>query len=150
MRDHVRPLVEGAKWEQDAKLHLTLQFLGEQTKERADHAVELARTVRCAPFELTIGGFGAFPNLVRPHVLWIGVQGAVAELANALGEVLRADGFPIEERAYHPHVTIARLRGRRLPELPAHPATAPFTVDRYVLIESRDGGYHALEEFTLG
>jgi 2'-5' RNA ligase len=152
MRDRAQKAMGGehAKWEADEKLHLTLQFLGEETEERAARALELARTVHHAPFSLTVGGFGVFPNASRPHVLWLGVQGDVAPLANALGAALATEGFLIETRAYHPHVTIARLRGRRLPELPELPPTEPVTVVRFALIESRQGGYHSLGEITLG
>jgi 2'-5' RNA ligase len=152
MRDRARALVgdKGARWEHDDKLHLTLQFLGEQTEERTARAIEIARTIKHAPFELSIGGYGVFPNERRPHVLWLGVQGDVAPLANALGAALKADGFAIEERAYHPHVTIARLRGAKLPPLPELPHTASFRVDRFVLLESKGGAYHVREEFTLG
>jgi len=151
MRDRARELIgkEHAKWERDEKLHLTLQFLGEQPPDRVVRAIELARTIPVPSFTLSIGGFGAFPNEKRPHVLWIGVHGDAALLANALGEAFGKDGFPIDARAYHPHVTIARLRGRRLPELPALPPTEPFMVDRFALIESRDGGYHLIEELRL-
>lgn len=152
MRDRARAVVgdKGARWERDDKLHLTLQFLGEETEERAARAAEIARTIKHAPFELSIGGFGVFPNERRPHVLWLGVQGDVAPLANGLGAALKADGFSIEERAYHPHVTIARLRGHKLPELPELPHTATFRVDRYVLLESTGGAYHVRDELMLG
>lgn len=151
MRDRAKKTIgtEHAKWVRDDKLHLTLQFLGEQPPERAARAAELARTIHVPRFELTIGGYGAFPDSMRPHVLWLGVHGNVAPLARALGEALASDGFPLEAREYHPHITIARLRGRRLPDLPALRPTDAFVVERFALIESRDGGYHALEELTL-
>lgn len=71
-----------------------------------------------APFEITVSGFGAFPSMRRPRVLWIGcgeAGGALALLHARIEERLAGLGIPREERAFHPHVTIARLRDHGVP-----------------------------------
>jgi 2'-5' RNA ligase len=64
------------------------------------------------PFEMAVGGLGAFPNFRRARVLWLGVeQEPRLELLHHDVEVAGADvGFEIEGRAFRPHITLARLR----------------------------------------
>jgi len=64
------------------------------------------------PFSMDFGGIGAFPNLARPRVIWMGIkQGAstVSRLAKAVNSELTHLGFPTDNR-FHPHLTLARLR----------------------------------------
>ena len=111
----LRPYAGPARWEDPRKLHLTLKFLGETGEGLLG---EILRAMRAAaagavPFTLTIGGFGAFPSLARPRVLWIGCDdpgGTLLKIQGGLERELRALGFAEEERAFHPHVTIARSR----------------------------------------
>ncbi|MBI2393916.1 MAG: RNA 2',3'-cyclic phosphodiesterase [Deltaproteobacteria bacterium] len=139
------------RWVAAPQLHVTLQFLGELSEERASRAEEIAREIARghAPFRLRLRGLGAFPNARRPSVLWLGVGDgdALHALAESLGAALATDGFSIEARAYHAHVTLARIKGpvggRQVAALLAaeHPEaeTDPFDVDAFALIESRPG-----------
>jgi 2'-5' RNA ligase len=68
--------------------------------------------------ELTLAGIGAFPSLARPRVLWAGLEGDVdglRELQAKLETGLSALGFPREERAFSPHMTLGRVRDRARP-----------------------------------
>ena len=64
-------------------------------------------------FQIGVGGTGVFPRPSRPQVLWIGVSDPSDQLS-ALQEKFEdecaAEGFEKENRAYRPHLTIARLR----------------------------------------
>ncbi|HTO99259.1 MAG TPA: RNA 2',3'-cyclic phosphodiesterase [Myxococcales bacterium] len=94
------------------QLHFTLAFLGEQPgEEQALAAGESLREV--ASFELALCGAGAFPSAGRPRVLWIGVTTGGAELvaaAERLRGALEQRRFKLEERKFHPHLTLGRVR----------------------------------------
>ena len=100
------------RWLEPDHFHITLKFLGEIRRERVPRVEEaIARVAETtAPFATTLGGFGAFPTIRRPRVIWLGV-GANPELRClkqdiewALGDL----GFEAETRAFHPHVTLGR------------------------------------------
>lgn len=64
------------------------------------------------PFDVTVAGFGAFPNERRPRVLWVGLRwpAALASLHHALDQTTLRLGYKSEERAFSPHLTIGRVR----------------------------------------
>jgi len=118
-----------ASWSREDNLHLTLKFLGDVELSRIDSlsqaCAHAARKV--APFELAISGCGTFPPHGKPKVLWIGVRHAglpgslspartsggqdpLLSLRTAIEDACAAGGFTREERPYHPHLTIARIR----------------------------------------
>lgn len=109
-RARVRGKAARAKWVRAEGMHVTLVFLGEVPD--ADEVVERARAValRHAPMALRFEGVGCFGGR-KPRVLWVGVEGEVAalcaaqkELATALADL----GQGPEDRAYSPHLTLAR------------------------------------------
>ncbi len=118
------------RWVEPVNLHLTLKFLGEIRAERlADVEAALARVAAATPpFTLALEGFGAFPTLRRPRVIWMGAQ-ATPELRclkQDLEWALADCGFEAETRAFHPHLTLGRADAedgagafRRLDELVA-------------------------------
>lgn len=101
-------------------IHLTLKFLGETEQERIGdirRAMEKAAAVAAKPIQLECVGTGAFPNLDRPRVLWAGVTGDLAALApvwRVLDRELADLGFPADARAFHPHLTIGRMRDPKM------------------------------------
>jgi 2'-5' RNA ligase len=102
-------------------LHLTLKFLGDSTLElvpQINSAIEEAVSHRSA-FLLPLIGLGAFPHARRPTVIWAGspATGPVMEIAAALEQQLEMLGYRPERRAYHPHVTLARVRSKPPDEL---------------------------------
>jgi len=106
------------KWVATENIHLTLQFLGGVPEERRA-AVESAiaeAAAPSAPLQLEIRGAGAFPSGRRARVLWAGVSGDVAALSAFVADLglrLGALGYPPEERAFSPHLTLARARDPR-------------------------------------
>jgi len=96
-------------------LHLTLRFLGETDPARLDAvAAAMDRTVAgVAPYDLALGGTGSFPSERNARVLWLSLVKGESEtrtLAAALERELAKGGFPPEQRAFHPHLTVARWR----------------------------------------
>lgn len=143
------PDVRGG-WERPEKLHVTLKFLGEiepaRSAELLSAAERAARSVQ--PFELCLEGAGVFPPRGLPRVLWLGIadtSGALARLQQRLESECAAAGFQREDRPFHPHVTIARLRrpegARRLGALHREKGFAPaaFSVNSLVVLRSELG-----------
>jgi 2'-5' RNA ligase len=110
-------------WVAVENFHVTLKFLGEIDEARVAPVIEAftAAVARHAPFTIDVGGLGAFPSATRARVLWAGIgagAGALGALAATVETALAAIGFPREERAFSPHITLGRVRDpRRLPAL---------------------------------
>jgi len=100
------------RWVPEDLFHLTLKFLG---TVRPENVPEIEGTLAgvaqsTQPFSLEIGGFGAFPTIRRPRVLWVGVEPSPALrcLKQDLEWALSEKGFEREARAFHPHFTLGR------------------------------------------
>jgi len=105
------------KWVAPTNYHVTLKFLG-WTREDAIGAVRDAlaqATAGVAPFKFRTARLGAFPSLDRASVLWAGVEepDAIGALAERIERAMTGLGFTAETRAFHPHVTLARVRDPR-------------------------------------
>jgi 2'-5' RNA ligase len=77
---------------------------------------EAARGV--APFTVTIGQVGCFPDPRRPRVIWIGVReptGRLSALQRAVESHVAPLGYPAEERGFQPHLTLGRASRDALP-----------------------------------
>jgi 2'-5' RNA ligase len=126
IKDGLTRLQEGLKgevpqgsvrWVRPASIHLTLKFLGDVP---ADQIREITRALErsCqgfAPFSLTCGGLGCFPNLKRPRVVWVGVHeetGTLAQLQKAIEANVAPLGYPTEKRKFSPHLTLGRVQRR--------------------------------------
>jgi len=103
------------RWTQPAGVHLTLAFLGNVDDQRIDPLVADLRAAcqAAVSMNLALGRLGAFPDLLRPRVIWVGLTGDLATLATLQDNVRRATA-PYAERPedkpFHPHLTLARLR----------------------------------------
>jgi len=109
------------KWVDPEGIHLTLKFLGNIALTTVPEIIEaIARVAQqFSPFRLQIGGLGAFPNLQRPQVVWLGIGGEVGKLATLQRDIdtaLSPLGFPPESRSFSPHLTLGRLRERVSPK----------------------------------
>jgi len=125
--ERLRPLGPAVAWVPPRNLHVTLHFLGNQDEERLAEAegALAGATARSAPIDLTFYGIGAFPGLERPRILWVGLARGALEtraLQARVTEALAARGFPREERAWHPHLTIGRVFDERRWRREAGPA----------------------------
>jgi 2'-5' RNA ligase len=94
--------------------HLTLRFLGASEETQRDEVLGfLDEHMLTLPFVLGFGGLGAFARPARATVLWLGVNRGMeelTELAAICEEVAQSAGFAAEDRPFHPHVTLSRLR----------------------------------------
>jgi 2'-5' RNA ligase len=104
-----------ASWSRIDNIHLTLKFLGDipqlsvqNLSEAASQAVDGLK-----PFTIRLEQTGVFPTHDSPRVLWIGVndlEGKLRKLQMRLEDQAERLGFQKEARAFHPHITLARLR----------------------------------------
>ncbi|HET9787666.1 MAG TPA: RNA 2',3'-cyclic phosphodiesterase [Pyrinomonadaceae bacterium] len=104
-----------ASWSRAENTHLTLKFLGEiQTSKLSRLSDAVSRAVAGVPsFQVKVEETGVFPKPTAPRVLWIGVKDEsekLATLQSRLEEECSREGFAREDRPFHPHLTIARLR----------------------------------------
>lgn len=146
----------GASWVKPPALHLTLRFLGDRIDPIRMTPIKTAlASVKGAPFPLALRGTGRFPALRRPsgskpaRVLWVGIaeQPALLALQAAVEQALATVDFPPEERAFSPHITLARLKDdgsveeqstqvRRFLERTQDFRAEPFTVEQFILVSS--------------
>jgi 2'-5' RNA ligase len=103
------------RWTSESNLHLTLRFFG--SIEEADVAPLAAKLQEIAPHssQFTVGpaDLGCFPNPTRPRILWLGLSGATEALVKLESEIRAASatfGKPPDNRPFHPHLTLARLK----------------------------------------
>jgi 2'-5' RNA ligase len=102
------------KWAGSDGIHLTLKFLGDTPQGRVPE-IETALHVACAglgPFEFNVEGRGCFPDFHRPRVIWVAVSeksGTLTRLQTAVERTVAPLGWPTEERAFSPHLTLGRV-----------------------------------------
>ena len=105
----------------EENIHFTLKFLGTTPAEKIAEISEILQAAvrQIEPFSSEIRGLGAFPHAVRPSIIWAGLRDPApwVELADAIEPPLSELGFPRENRQFHPHMTLARVRDRPSEEL---------------------------------
>ncbi len=153
-----RPGGDGVRWIAPAAYHLTLRFLGNVPATAVAPLAERARVALagCAPFTLTLGAPLAFPTPRRPRVIALAAEPASAldALAACLEAAAVAHGLAPEARAFRAHLTLGRVRARRIPALDAPAPRGAERVGEVVLFRSdpgRDGAlYSPLATLPLG
>jgi len=106
------------RWVPVGNIHLTLKFFGNipETAVGTINASTRAVTRDMQPFDLQIRRLGAFPGINRPRVVWLGLEeptGALADLHRRLEAAFHAIGYPSEDRAFNPHLTLGRVRSNQ-------------------------------------
>lgn len=108
-------LLEGnpIRWVEVNKVHITIKFLGDVAEKNIPGIAELiqAETKKNKVFDISVGGFGAFPSLSKPRVLWVGIESGeefhhLQQRIN--GEISRL-GYPADNRKFDPHLTLGRI-----------------------------------------
>jgi 2'-5' RNA ligase len=108
----LRHAYRNARWVRIEGLHVTLKFIGETPPGKtAEIENALASAPSRAPIPINFRGVGFFPNDRRPRVLWAGIAAGpeLSALASSVDTALASLGFPREERAFSPHLTLARF-----------------------------------------
>lgn len=143
--------LQGARWQSDAQLHVTLRFVGDVDRHCVDSLVLALRHHRLAEVEARLDGFGHFERRGRVDQLWAGLapRAPLAALHAKLDRLCVDIGLEPEGRRFVPHITLARFARSTAPSAvhlaawlsaqPLLPADA-FAFDRLVLMESHMGG----------
>ena len=102
-----------ARWVRPESLHLTLKFVGEKSSEEVDNIKRALCEVQGETTEIAFRGFGFFPTARSARVFWIGIEAgpSLAALASAVDQATSRLGIPREDRAFSPHLTLARGGG---------------------------------------
>jgi 2'-5' RNA ligase len=112
--------MEGVSWIKPEGAHLTIKFLGEIGRDVVDGLACALEPVmaKVKPFKLKIEDVGVFPNLSKPRVLWLGVKEEknLKQIHLKVDEEARKVGINKEEKNYHPHITIARIKSDEPPQ----------------------------------
>ncbi len=102
------------RWVPPQNMHLTLKFLGDISPNSLDFLRQMLRTEaeNVPSFEIHLAGLGAFPNLKRPRVLYIGIQAPAAldTLQRGIESASRRLGYEAEERPFSAHLTLGRVK----------------------------------------
>ncbi|WP_454885145.1 RNA 2',3'-cyclic phosphodiesterase [Sphingomonas oryzagri] len=145
--------VPGARWQDDAQLHCTLRFIGAVDHHQAEDVAAALGQVRNEILALSLGMAGTFDRKGRVDSLWVGIQPrkAVATLHGRVDAALRQVGIMADERAFLPHITIARFPrseapGPEIASAVAVPAGHHFDVRHFELFESQLGSEGAVYE----
>jgi RNA 2',3'-cyclic 3'-phosphodiesterase len=102
------------RWVAPNGIHLTLKFLGDTPRSRVPE-IETGLRSACAdlvPFEFSVEGRGCFPNFRRPRVIWVAARDKrqnLIRLNHAVEREIAPLGWPTEERAFSPHLTLGRV-----------------------------------------
>ena len=132
-----------------AKIHLTLAFLGDLDETRLGDALASAEGLDHGSFEVVLDQWGSFRGA---RVAWAGCRDASKPLRNLQAEIaerLRARGFVLEDRAYTPHVTLARKVTRPIGRRDAEPVRWRAAEVALVRSELGKGSYTTLAGWPL-
>jgi len=128
------------RWVKPEQSHLTLVFIGNVDDARVPAVVDtVGAAIDAAAFDVAFRGAGVFPPRGAPRVLWIGVDAGAPELIalqQTLASRVTSLGLPLEDRAFHPHLTLARWRESR----PADRGRALDAAPRGVVARARVDG----------
>lgn len=101
----------GLRWSTPESWHITLQFLGSTSEEQYTCVAARLRELRFAPVPIQLDSIGFFD---RAGIFFAGVAltPELLQLQQSLTAETRPCGFEPEDRPYHPHITLARSKGK--------------------------------------
>lgn len=120
IRERITRFVDGvhnfspdARWVKPESLHVTLKFIGEQPDDALEKVKQALTDITAATSEIKFYGYGFFPTLKSARVFWIGMESGpqLAQMAAAIDERIAHLGIKKEDRAFSPHLTLARAAG---------------------------------------
>lgn len=120
--DQLQEMLDGLpiRWVPIENIHLSLKFLGDVSEKNIPMLKEIlqAEAFSHTTFEISVGGFGVFPNVIRPRVIWVGVE-APDELINLQRRIdveTARLGYAPDQRDFTPHLTFGRVSRNASPK----------------------------------
>ena len=114
--DHLKTDISaGIDWVNATSMHMTLVFIGNVETQRIPAICQAINgaTDSIYPFRVWFNEIGAFPNINKPRVIWLGMQHVPSELISLHSKIieeLRSANFLIETRPrFTPHITVGRI-----------------------------------------
>ena len=151
--------IAGARWQQDVQLHLTLRFIGDCNRHRAADILAALGSIHQSRFAIALDGVGSFVARGK-GTLWAGVspRDQLNAMHKKVDQACARVGIAPDARAYHPHITLARLPSSAGPidalvQRCGGLSTSTFAVESFSLFESQlnqDGAhYRVVERYPL-
>ena len=156
----LRSKEDGLRWQTPESWHITLQFLGNTSREQYECAAAHLRTLHMQPVPIRLEELSAFDRAG----IFIAAVTLTPELLLLQERVTTATahcGFVPETRPYQPHITLARGKGKGQPpgflalnsKLRHQPEFTRFSAREFLLYESFLGPtgshYEVRERFPL-
>lgn len=159
LTQRLRRTDDGLRWSAPESWHITLQFLGSSDRDRYECVLARLHEIHRPPVPIHLDAPGFFD---RAGIFFAGVHPST-ELAALERHIVAATtlcGFEPEMRPYHPHITLARSKGRSgatlrawRTRLPSMPQFSSFVSEEFWLYESKPtptgSQYEVRERFTL-
>ena len=115
----LRNLGADLKLVEPENIHATVRFLGEVPATTIELVKDQMNELKFSPFDMEFAGLGAFPNLRRINVVWVGMRKGGEEISRVFEQLeprFRQIGFDPDRKGFSPHVTIARVKTARMRE----------------------------------
>jgi len=153
---------QGVKWVNYDGLHLTLHFLGYLNNRLSEEVINIMQTIsgKFGEIEFNFKEIGAFPDLIKPRVIFLAGEQveskSVFKLQELLGQELAKIGISIDRRAWKLHITIGRVKIQNFnlrlpPDFKIEPLN--FKVSNFELMESElrptGAAYTVIKSFKI-
>jgi len=114
----LKPDASVVRWERQEKFHITLKFLGDISSEqfRLLQASLLEAGKSIPHYEILLAQIGCFPSSHSPKIVWVGsaedTKLSMTDCFTTVEKSCVSSGFKKEERQFHPHITVGRVKGK--------------------------------------
>ena len=107
--DELRRVAPDARWVKPESYHVTLKFIGEWKRDVRE-VISALETIQAPSIDVAFRHCGFFPNPKSPRVFWVGIEAdaKLPSLAKQVDQTCSKLGIESEDRAYSPHLTLAR------------------------------------------
>jgi len=146
LQNNLRQRGISLRWVPPSNVHFTLKFLGNIDPSLVEPIGEGLREIadKTKPFDIDIGGLGAFPNLHSPRVFWVGLRagtGSLLYLSVEISSLIKQFPTEADNKEFRPHLTLGRSKDRKpnrlyIPESLIQASLGTIICDRIILMQS--------------
>jgi len=118
----IKRLGPKVRWIAGDNLHITIVFLGEINREKAQQLEKICNRVipELSVFEIGLGKLGLFSHKNKPKIIWLGINEGkenLQKLYKKLTIYLQEKKFNLESRSYIPHLTLGKIKTEKNKEV---------------------------------